>query len=109
MAEAGQELEGYAFEALDDEPINEEDDLAFETDFGDATEFASLELVTGSVVRVESFGAFVEFQVNGKSMQGLLPTNEMKAPAAVAAALAAAEAAEEGDEGEQRGRSRLAG
>ncbi len=111
MGEPGLELEGFAFEALDEEPIDEEDDVAFETDFGEANEFASLELVTGSVVRVESFGAFVEFQANGKTLQGLLPTNEMKAPAAVAAALAAAEAVEDEDEeeGEQQQEQSMAG
>lgn len=50
-----------------------------------------MDVVTGKVARVETFGVFIDFEALGQKQQGLLHCSEMKAPrAAVAAQVRAA-------------------
>lgn len=50
-----------------------------------------MEEVSGKVVRVEDYGAFVEFQWNNKALTGLLSRDEMKVPSSALSEEAQAE------------------
>ncbi len=52
---------------------------------------AYMEEVSGKVVRVEDYGAFVEFQWNNKVLTGLLSRDEMKVPSSALSEEAQAE------------------
>ncbi|KAF5840458.1 chloroplast poly protein of elongation factor Ts precursor [Dunaliella salina] len=66
-----------AFEAAADNETDMEVDLSSAMPAGPVGS-----LVSGTVKRAEDYGVFVEFQANGKTFTGLLPTDEAKVPAA---------------------------